>query len=439
MAINYTKNTNKNSTDNLKKDFIELEIKIFEKILLDFRFKGIPYPFAVLEKNENVVVLGSNKEVVGKVSYNYSLESVLREIVGSIVGDDYIKIELKVAENEFLSVKKRIEKNQAKQKEEEQALAEINAQKAEGKCNLIPFPIKENKVRSDLSVERHAIFAANTFKGDFRIYERSLKDPQTGADFILRIKIGNQHIKGLGVLKQKHQEVFYKLSQLWALQNYQIEEDEKNFFGSLELSIYELVQAIRKDDAGHHYQSVMRLLNEMGAIRINIRKIYTDGTTDIQDFSLLSYGWSAKQFDEKTLTAKAGGYSKVRIRFSDFVTDEFLRKNVKSLMLAPYLSLKDQGRKGVAQLLYTMLDYELSTKEKFNISLVKLSERLGLAQYNFKSKRKEKLESSINIVNGAKILDGKYKINAYLLESEDKKDWIFIARKIALPEITTND
>ena len=60
MAINYTKNINKNSSDNQKKEFIELEIKIFEKILLDYRFKGILYPFAVIEKNENIVVLGSN-------------------------------------------------------------------------------------------------------------------------------------------------------------------------------------------------------------------------------------------------------------------------------------------------------------------------------------------------------------------------------------------
>jgi hypothetical protein len=204
MAINYIKNI----SDNQKKDFIELERKIFEKILLDYRFKGIPYPFAILEKNENVVVLGSNKEVVGKVSYNYSLESALRELVGSIVGDDYIKIELKIAENEFLSVKKRIEKKLARQKEDEQALAEINAQKAEGRCNLIPFPIKENKIRSDLSVERHAIFAANTFKGDFRCYERKFKERQTEQNIILRVEVGDRQIKGLGVLKQKHQEAF---------------------------------------------------------------------------------------------------------------------------------------------------------------------------------------------------------------------------------------
>lgn len=432
MAINYTKNSDKNVSNDRKKDFIELEIKIFEKILLDFRFKGIPYPFAVLEKNENVVVLGSNKEVVGKVSYNYSLESVLREIVGSIVGDDYIKIELKVAENEFLSVKKRIEKNQAKQKEDEQTLAEINAQKAEGRCNLIPFPLKENKVRSDLSVERHAIFAANTFKGDFRCYERSFKDQQTGENFILKIEVGDRKIKGLGVLKQKHQESFYKLSQIWSQQNYCIEEEkeEKTILGSIELSIYDLVQKLRGDDAGHHYQSAMQLLREMAMIRVCIKKInLDDDTCDMKEFTLLSYGLDATRFNETTLKTKPGGTSKVNIRFSKFVTDNFLRKNIKALMLGPYLSLEDKGRKGVAQLLYTMLDYELSTKEKFNISLKNLYNRLGLAEYKYKSDRKRKLESAVEQLKKQKILDGEYEIEAYFIESEDKEDWIFIARR----------
>jgi hypothetical protein len=100
------------------------------------------------------------------------------------------------------------------------------------------------------------------------------------------------------------------------------------------------------------------------------------------------------------------------------------------LMLNPYFSLKDQGRKGVAQLLYTMLDYELASKDTFHISLLKISERLGLSQYRFKSKRKEKFKSSINMVNGSPILDGKYKINAYIVDAEDKKDWIFVARKV---------
>ncbi len=426
MAINYTKNINKNSSDNQKKEFIELEIKIFEKILLDYRFKGILYPFAVIEKNENIVVLGSNKEVVGKVSYNYSLESALRELVGSIVGDDYIKIELKIAEAEFLSVKKRIEKNFVKQKEDEKNLANIEEQKIEGRCNLIPFPIKENKVRSDLTIERHAIFASNTFKGDFRSYERKFKDRQTEQNIILRVEVGDRQIKGLGVLKQKHQEAFYKLLQLWASQKYQLESEASSAFGTIEISAYELVQKLRGEDAGKAYKSAFQTIKEMSNIRVNIEKFFVDDdVSDIDNFTLIYY----ESFTRKAHKSFSIDEMKVQIRFSKFVTDNFLKKNVKSLMLDPYFSLKDKGRKGVAQLLYTMLDYELSSKDKFNISLTNLSNRLGLAQYRYKSDRKRKLESAVKSLNGHKILDNKYEIKAYLEESEDGEDWVFVARR----------
>ena len=76
-----------------------------------------------------------------------------------------------------------------------------------------------------------------------------------------------------------------------------------------------------------------------------------------------------------------------------------------------------------------MLDYELSSKDKFNISLTNLSNRLGLAQYRYKSDRKRKLESAVKSLNGHKILDNKYEIKAYLEESEDGEDWVFVARR----------
>lgn len=426
MAINSTSNSDKNFSHHGKKDFSDLEIKIFERVLIDYRFRGFSYPFAVLEKSEDIVVLGSNKDVVGKVGYNYALESTLQEIVGSVVGDPYIKLELKVAEDEFLLVKKRIDKKLAKQKEEEKSLADVETQKADGKCNLIPFPIKENKIRSDLSVERHAIFAANTFKGDFRTYERKFKDRQTDQDIILRVEVGDRDGQVRGVLKQKHQEAFYKLLQLWASQKYQIESEDTSAFGTFEISAYELVQKLRGEDAGKAYKSAFQTIKEMSNIRVNIEKYWVDeNESDIDNFTLLSYEWFARKINKGFSLNEA----KVQIRFSKFVTDNFLKKNVKSLMLDPYFALKDKGRKGVAQLLYTMLDYELASKDKFNISLVSLCNRLGLAHYKYKSDRKRKLELAVKSLNGHKILDGTYSLKTYFEESENGEDWVFIARR----------
>ena len=425
-------NTVKNFSES-KRALSELEDRIIEKISADYRLKEINKPFVVLELDKSRVVLGSTKEIVGKVDYNYAFKRILEEIIGALIGNAFVKIELKIAEAEFQALKKRIHNNIAAQKKEAAVLEDIDAQRKEGKCNLIPFPFKENKVRSELTIERHALFAANTFKDDFRVYERKIKNSHTGDELILRIEIGDRTGLVRGVLKQKHQEAFYKLAQIWSEQEYKVEEDKQSLFGSIELSVYELVQKLKKDDAGQNYQKALQLLREMAAIRVNIKKIdIKKDTCDIQDFTILSYEWQAKQFSEKTLRPKAEGDSRVHIRFSDFITDNFLRKNVKSLMMTPYLSLKDKGRKGVAQLLYTMLDYELSSKDKFHISLLKLSERLGISYYRFKSKRREKIESSINMVNDAIILDGKYMINTYIVDAEDKKDWVLVARRVSI-------
>lgn len=427
MAMNYMGQSKKN----ISKSYIDLEDQLFAKISSDYRFKDILYPFVVLDRDDNRVVLGSSKETVNKVSYNFSLESAMQEIVGAIINDKLINIVFKIAEDEALVVKKRIDKKSAQKKQQESILPEIEEQKRDGKCNLIPFPIKDNKVRSDLTIERHAIFAANTFKGDFRCYERKLKDLQTGENFILRIEVGDREIQGLGVLKQKHQEAFYKLSQIWSQQDYQLTEKKSYIHGSIELSVYDLVQKLRGDDAGQNYKKVIQLLKEMSLIRINICRINTEeNTCDVEDFTLLSYEWSVRNFSLNTMRPNQNGQSLVHISFSKFVTDNFLRKNIKSLMMTPYLALKDKGRKGIAQLLYTMMDYELATKDRFNISLTNLCNRLGLALYRFKSKRKEQLSHSIRMLNDAYILDGNYKINAYIVDSEDKKDFILIARKI---------
>jgi len=420
-------------TSNSALDIRIIQEALQEAVKADFRLKALKHPVLVLDIEDKRVLLGSTKEIVGMIQYDYSLKNNLETIVGNIIGDKYVHIELQPAENELKDFKNNIDKISIEKKKNEEILAEIQAQKNTGHCALIPFPLKENKVRSELTIERHALFAANTFKGDFRKYERKVRNPHTGEHFLLRVEIGDSDGGGRGVLKQRHQEAFYKLSQIWSEQEYRIEEDKRSAFGSIELSVYDLVHRLKGDDSGQNYKKALQLLKEMSSIRVNIKRINIDeDTCDIQDFSLLSYEWHARSFSEKTLRPRSDGESMVHIRFSDFITDNFLRKNVKSLMLSPYFSLKDKAGKGIAQLIYTMLDYELASKNSFHISLANLSNRLGLTHYKYKSDRKRKLDPIVRLLGGKIILDGEYKIQAHLEEAEDKRDWILLAKKIAL-------
>lgn len=408
-----------------------LQKDLNEQVKADSTLTAINRPLLILGIDEQKALLGSTKEIVGKIQYDFLLKHKLELILGRLLENKYIRVDLQIADNEIKNFNKQNEKISSEKKINEGVLADVQAQKDDGRCALIPFPVKENKVRSELTIERHALFAANTFKEDFRRYERKIRNPHTGEQFLFRIEIGDSEDRGRGVLKQKHQEAFYKLSQIWAEQEYKVEQDRRSAFGSIELSVYDLVHRLKGNDSGQNYKKVLQLLKEMSSIRINIKRLnLKEDTCDIQDFTILSYEWHARSFSENTLRPRSDGESLVHIRFSDFITDNFLRKNVKSLMLSPYFSLKDKAGKGIAQLIYTMLDYELASKNVFHITLTNLSNRLGLTQYKYKSDRKRKLEPVIKQVNGKIILDAEYIIHADLEETEDKRDWILVAKRL---------
>ena len=69
--------------------------------------------------------------------------------------------------------------------------------------------------------------------------------------------------------------------------------------------------------------------------------------------------------DKRTGRPKKGGKSEVLIKFSEFITRKFLHKEVKQILLEPYMKLaRSKGRRSeLAPLVYSRLDYELSTNQ----------------------------------------------------------------------------
>jgi hypothetical protein len=411
-------------TETSKIDPETLEQAIFVALMGNQQFNGLPLPCAVLSVRDDMVELGvSNKfhdAIVGNYC-NYLAQREFDALMSKLLGNRRYRVVR--AEEASIAADKRIE-----------ASKEVGAQKKAGMCNIVPFPVSEpnKKIRTELTIERHALFASNTFKGDFRLYEHEMLDLETGAPLTIRVEVGDPKGRVRGVLKQKHQETLYKLFEIWGDEGYKIFEYDGETFGTLTCTVYELVKRLRADDAAHHYDTVFGLLSEMAAIRVRIKKIAQEkGIGNTKDFSLLSFEWQAKDFDETTMRPKEDKESsKVCIRFSSFITESFLRKQIKQLMLKPYLDLKDRGRKGVAQLLYTMLDYELASKDEYHISLSKLADRLGATKYKFKSDQKRTIEPSLKSLNGTIILDGKYKLQITLRESNKKDDFVLDAKRV---------
>lgn len=403
----------------------ELEQAIFNALMDNERFNGLPCSCAVLFVRDNIVQLGVSDKlhdvIVGNYC-NYLAEREFDELMTKLLGKS-MSYRIVRAQEESLAASKRIEFRK-----------EVQSQKKAGMCNIVPFPVSDpnKKIRTELTIERHALFASNTFKGDFRAYQREMFDPETGTPLIVRVEIGDPKGRVHGVLTQKHQEILYKIFEIWGNEGYKLSESDGLIQGTLSCSVYELIKILRVDDSSRHYNDVQELLSEMATIRVRIETINkSTGKGSAKHFSLLSYEWHTKQFNKTRLRRnQENKSSKVYIKLSSFITESFLGKQIKPLMLKPYLDLKDRGGKGLAQLLYSMLDYELASKDEYHISLSKLADRLGATKYRFKSLRRQKLEPSLKSLKNTMILDAKYRLQINLRESNKKDDFILNVKKI---------
>jgi hypothetical protein len=313
--------------------------------------------------------------------------------------------------------------------------AEIARQKAERRLNIIPMPqVATQPFRSELTVERHALFVSNGFKGEFWKYERTVTHPESEEPVIQRVTVGKvANGRSLGVLTQAHQEIFYGLLKLWAETGYPLSSHGQ---GVIETTAYELVTKLRGSDAPKHYARVRSLLRELHSIPITLENAYTwQGVGDLEEFTLLGeVHWQLRKIDPATHRPLVGGKSQVRILLSSVLTEGFLRKNIKQLLYGPYQELgagKYGRRAEVARLLYPLLDHELATKETYHVRLAALAERLGMAPKAYRSKRHEQFIGAVRALNGKPILSEQFRLSVELRESEDADDYVLVARKDA--------
>ncbi len=364
--------------------------------------------------------------------------------------------------NEFIDLAAKSEAAREKaqreeaQRQEEVVQAELAKQVEDGRCNIVPLPnVATRPFRAELYTESMPLFVSNSYKGESRVYERELKHPQTSEPILDRIIVGKaaRRDKERGVLKQEHQECWYKLLKLWDEQGYALETD-KATMGVLKMSQYKLVMALIGDDSAKAYGRANRLLADLSGIPIQRSQTYLwQGKSDKVSFKLVDgVTWVAENVDTKTMLPRPGGRAEVTVSFSAFVTEQFLRKRVKQLLLTPYLELSatdrelsahtkaaSQGparprggrRSALAPLLYAKLDHELASKDRYHIRLETLLSELGMATYRYKSKRKEKVDPSLERLNGKPIVGEKYTLCVSLREATNGKDFILEAERSA--------
>lgn len=311
------------------------------------------------------------------------------------------------------------------------------AQIAAGRIDLIPYPKGSvfDPFRSELTVEQNSLFVSNDYKETCRVFK---PDPDGAA----KITVGkvSKRGRGRGVLTQAHQDVFYKLLRLWEEQQHALGiEKTLREHGRLTMSAYDLVLAIRGSDGEEHYHAVQELVRDLAAIPIVMEHVHTwRGFEQRVEFTLLGdVQWREANVDEQTRRPKPDGISEVRIWFSDFVTEGFMRRHVKPLLSRPYFELgrtSEEGKKRgpraeIARLLYPFLDGQLHEKAEYLTKLDALADRFCLRRYRFKSQRREQFAFAVSVLDGKPIQEGRHILRTSLRPSQDGLDFVLVARR----------
>ena len=94
----------------------------------------------------------------------------------------------------------------------------VKQQVSDGRVNLIPMPrVATQPFRTELYTDSLPIFVADSFRGESRFLEWSREHPESGEPVIERLWIGrtSDTAKERGLLRQRHQRVWFHLLKLW--------------------------------------------------------------------------------------------------------------------------------------------------------------------------------------------------------------------------------
>ncbi|TAJ75195.1 MAG: hypothetical protein EPO42_14220 [Gallionellaceae bacterium] len=325
--------------------------------------------------------------------------------------------------------------------------ADLKEQRDMERCKLIPLPkIATHPFRSEITTEQANLFLANSYKGDWFTYEKTVKHPESDEQVIRRRTIGkvNDTDRPRGVLRQVHGDIWRRLLEIWGEQRehercYGLGVTPKGLqLGHISMSAYELVRRLRGgSNSAADYKRVQVLLHDLSSIPIVLENVYTwQGYVDRVTFTLLNgVTWTERKIDKKTGRPKPGQEeSKVSLFFSEFVTEGFLRKHVKTVLGEPGKKLRGTGTKAeLASLLYWHVNTQLATKDEYNARFQGLAEQFGMTRYRTKSERIRKFTPALRAVNGARMLasdEREFFIHMSVRLSADGDDHVIMARRI---------
>ena len=316
-----------------------------------------------------------------------------------------------------------LEKAKHKRREEEEQ--DAKRQISLGYCDNVWLSEEDSIIKTELTIEDNPLFVINSFKEKSRHYQRQIRTVD-GKILTQQVRVGQRKDspRAFGVLKEKHQEALYKLIDLWQRTGCKLALVSNRPRAMLATSSYQLAKSLCGNDSSPSYKYTRSIIEDLESIPISIENAFTRNGISFMEFTVLNVEWHGGGSLNR-------GSSKVVILFSSMITEGFMHGHVKAFSLETYLNLDSSrtNKCSSAKLLHRIFDRELATKEKYNIALAPLMERLGMKRYQHKSQRKQKIAPALASLSNSLIIADTYRVSLELRLSRDGKDYVLVGIK----------
>jgi hypothetical protein len=282
----------------------------------------------------------------------------------------------------------------------------------------------ERIVKPELNLEQWPLFIPSQARGrkqQPRTIERSELLPD-GNTITTSVTVGFcEH----GILTAKDQRVLYALVQNW---------NEKGCpLNYCYFSVYRLLQLLRMNDSGANIETTIDSLRRLGGVAITFKSCFHNAETGeeyedeepIHILSELRIRKRKRAKDGKYEATKAEGY----FLFHSRILKNLIRNYTRPVLFNVVLSLTTD----TAQLLYTLVDRQLATKDTYTKATAALFQEIGLEgkDYHKPSARKRAIEKPLTELVGKLLSSGGIIGVAEIEHTKDKTDYKVVFKRRA--------
>jgi len=282
-------------------------------------------------------------------------------------------------------------------------------------------------VRSELNLEKNAVFAVSTYRERSREVIRTYETDSGSME--RRVVVGRATDGSeVGILTTTHFKLYLALLELW-------EKAGKPVSQPVHFTVLKLIKRLKLVDSGNNYKNMLKSMEGLRSIPIRFIDSFQTKDGEFRSTGHLSVLSYLDIYERKRRTKggdKVYGYGE--FQFDRHILMSLVENFTHPLRLDVITSFRKHRE--LAILLYTYLDRQLAFRRKFEITLKKLYTQLDLSQayITYPSQRKSKIEPVLEQLIGKELSTGKLSY-CETEKTKDGRDYKLVCRKTGVTQI----